>query len=84
MILAKSPTEGSLKSSSRYEVRKMRTVVKNKKTNEIEPLAPTITSRKSNSSNQSTPILEPILFPSILELVPYDDPIWLELIPLEI
>lgn len=50
MILAKSPTEGSLKSSSRYEVRKMRTVMKNKKTNEIEPLAPTITSKKSYSS----------------------------------
>lgn len=79
----RSPTEGSLKSYSRYESKgKKRLVYKNNKGEIVDPPKSlhsqnrTVTPTPSDSVKTQTN--------SIIDMIPLDDPIWLELIPNEI
>ncbi|CAD8127900.1 unnamed protein product [Paramecium sonneborni] len=95
-LLVRSPTEGSLKSYSRYESKgKKRVVYKNKKGEIVEPNEKLVRSQHIGQCQGGNTVYSRTTTPtpsdsvktqtnSILDLLPLDDPIWLELIPLEI
>ncbi|CAK94352.1 unnamed protein product (macronuclear) [Paramecium tetraurelia] len=95
-LLVRSPTEGSMQSYSRYESKgKKRIVYKNNKGEIIDPHDKLAKSQHSRPSQPTHSVKSRTTTPtpsdsvktqntSILDLVPIDDPIWLELIPTEI
>ncbi|CAD8199158.1 unnamed protein product [Paramecium octaurelia] len=95
-LLVRSPTEGSMQSYSRYESKgKKRIVYKNNKGEIIDPHDKLAKSHHSRPSQPTHSVKSRTTTPtpsdsvktqnaSILDLVPIDDPIWLELIPTEI
>ncbi|CAD8162426.1 unnamed protein product [Paramecium pentaurelia] len=95
-LLVRSPTEGSLKSYSRYESKgKKRIVYKNNKGEIVDPHEKLAKSQHSHQSQPVHSVKSRTATPtpsdsvktqtnSIFDLVPIDDPIWLELIPTEI
>ncbi|CAD8182535.1 unnamed protein product [Paramecium octaurelia] len=95
-LLVRSPTEGSLKSYSRYESKgKNRIVYKNHKGEIVEPQEKLAKSQHSHQSQPAHSVKSRTITPTpsesvklqtntIFDLVPIDDPLWLELIPPEI
>ncbi|CAD8211491.1 unnamed protein product [Paramecium octaurelia] len=95
-LLVRSPTEGSLKSYSRYESKgKKRMLYKNNKGEIVDPPEKSLRLQNTQYSQQSKTIKSRTTTPtpsetiktqttSVFDLLPIDDPIWLELIPAEL
>ncbi|CAD8127496.1 unnamed protein product [Paramecium sonneborni] len=93
-LLVRSPTEGSLKSYSRHESKaKKRILYKNKKGDIVDPseksqrLTQYSQQTQSYKSRNNTPTLSETTktqTTGVFDLLPIDDPIWLELIPIDI
>ncbi|CAD8126457.1 unnamed protein product [Paramecium sonneborni] len=95
-LLVRSPTEGSLKSYSRYESKgKKRILYKNHKGDIVDPPEKSLRfnntqysqSTYTNKSRTHTPTPSETIktqTTGVFDILPIDDPIWLELIPIEI
>ncbi|CAD8082041.1 unnamed protein product [Paramecium primaurelia] len=95
-LLVRSPTDGSLQSYSRYESKgKKRIIYKNNKGEIIDLYDKLTKSQHSHSSQPNYSVKSRTTTPApsdsvktqnnyIFDLLPIDDPLWLELIPTEI